>query len=290
MNAWNLPLYALFVVTWFHSLIVIQEGSVVVVVALLLAWSLLAIRNNQDELGGLLLALSTIRPVLVLLPVIFILMWAGSRKRWKLVVWFSGSLALLVFLGMFLLQGWLLQSVQAVFASLEPLYPMTPGAAFTLWWPGVGARIGWIFTALLGVILSIEWWIAFKIKEFRWFLWSACFTLVLGQWIGIRTEPTNYLLLLLPVTLIFAVWDERWRRGEHRGRALAATLISIVLLIGLPWAIYLRSVNQGQPLQEMPLLLFPVPLFLLITLYWVRWWAVRPQSLYVEALREEEAA
>jgi hypothetical protein len=295
MNAWNLPLYAVFVITWFHSLIVLHEGSVVVLVALLLAWCFLAIRNGQDELGGILLALSTIRPVLVLLPLAFILLWASAHRRWKLVIWFAGSLVVLVFLGMFFLQGWLLQSIQAAFASLDPLYPMTPGAAFSLWWPGIGSRLGWILSALLGVILLVEWWIAIRVKEFRWFLWTASLTLVLGQWIGIRTEPANYLLLLIPLTLVFAVWDERWKRGEHRGRAIASTVISMALLEGLPWAIFLGSANLGQAfqetvLQEMPLLLFPLPLFLLITLFWVRWWAVRPQSLYVEALREEEAA
>jgi hypothetical protein len=40
----------------------------------------------------------------------------------------------------------------------------------------------------------------------------------------------------------------------------------------------------------MAALLFPLPLFLIITMYWVRWWAIRPQRLYVEALREGEAA
>ncbi len=37
-----------------------------------------------------------------------------------------------------------------------------------------------------------------------------------------------------------------------------------------------------------PLMFLPLPAFLIVTLYWVRWWAIRPPRLYVEALQEQE--
>lgn len=288
LSTWNLPLYIVFILTWFHSLIVLHEGNDVILVALLLAWTFLAVRDGHDELGGLLLALSAIRPLAVLLPVIFLLLWAGVQKRWKLVAWFVGSLVLLVLGSMFFVQDWLLQNIQAVLASLKPPYPMTPGAAFIEWWPGIGSRLGWILTALLGLILLAEWWMAVRAKEFRWFLWTACLTLVITQWIGIRTEPGNYIQLLMPLTLVFAVWDERWRRNGGLVRTATATVASMLLLELGPWAIYWEGLKQGQNLSQMPALLFPLPFFLLITMYWLRWWAIRTQRLYVETLHEQE--
>ncbi len=287
MNAWNLPIYILFIITWFHSLIVLHEGSVVVLVAVWIAWMFAAIRNGQDELAGILLALTTIRPLLVLLPVIFVLLWAGAQSRWKLVVWFLGALVLLIFVGMFFMPDWLLQNIQAVFASLQPLYPMSPGAAFAFWWPGLGGRLGWILAAISAFVLLVEWWMAARVKEFRWFLWTACLTLVLGQWVGIRTEPLNYLVLLIPLTLVFSVWDERWRRG-HLARTIIATVASMAILELVLWAIFLNGAKQGLDFHSMPVLLFPLPFFLIVTMYWVRWWAIRPPRLYVESLREQE--
>jgi hypothetical protein len=35
-------------------------------------------------------------------------------------------------------------------------------------------------------------------------------------------------------------------------------------------------------------LIFPLPLVLLIGLYWVRWWAVKPRRLLIEELRLSE--
>jgi hypothetical protein len=107
--------------------------------------------------------------------------------------------------------------------------------------------------------------------------------LVASQWIGIQTDPGNFILLFLPLVLVLAMWVERW------GRAGNGVVIFVLFLLFLgPWAIFLRTITYGdQPMQH-PVMFFPIPLFLLITLYWVRWWAIRPQRLLVEELRAIE--
>jgi len=78
----------------------------------------------------------------------------------------------------------------------------------------------------------------------------------------------------------------RIRRASPRQRLIAGLFVLGVfaLFAGL-WALFIRTVaDVGQPLQH-PILFFPLPLFLLIGLYWVRWWAIRPSRLLVEALR-----
>jgi hypothetical protein len=283
-----LPLYALLVIFWFPSLISIYDGSLAVIYGLLLVFAFHAIQREVDELAGFLLALATMRPLLALLPLLFIAAWAIIHERWKLLFWFTGSLALLIFGGMFFLPGWLLQDIQASFAALPASYPMTPGAAFASWWPGAGSRLGWALTLAIGLFLAFEWWFAVGRKEYRWFLWTACLTLVLGQLIGIRTEVANQIILLLPLTLVFSVWDEHWRGTSHSFRGVLITALSVLILgVGL-WIIYWNGAKQGYDARHMPVLLFPLPLFLWLTLYWVRWWAIRPPRLYVEALRVEE--
>jgi hypothetical protein len=33
---------------------------------------------------------------------------------------------------------------------------------------------------------------------------------------------------------------------------------------------------------------FPLPIFMLVGLYWVRWWAIKPAKTLIEALRASE--
>ena len=55
----------------------------------------------------------------------------------------------------------------------------------------------------------IEWYLSIK-KDFRWFLWVACLTMVISQWIGIPTIPGNFAGLILPLMLVSAMLTERW--------------------------------------------------------------------------------
>jgi hypothetical protein len=174
---------------------------------------------------------------------------------------------------------WPFQNLREVLRYPEYNPPGTPGAVFAEWWPGIGERLGWFLTAILGIVLLLEW-IAARGQGFRWFLWTACLTLVASQWIGIQTDPGNFVVLFIPLVLVFAVWEERW---GPRGR-WAILGIMLALFAGL-WVLFVRTITDvGQPLQH-PVIFFPLPLTLFIGLYWVRWWAIRPSRLAVEALR-----
>ncbi|HJW91510.1 MAG TPA: glycosyltransferase 87 family protein [Anaerolineales bacterium] len=280
---WLLSAFLIFSLVWYHGLRPLINGNPVILVALLLAGAFLALRSGRDELAGVLLALATLKPQVVLLPILFILVWTASQRRWRVVLWLVITIGSMSGLAAFFLPDWPIQNLREVL--LYPSYnpPGTPGVAFAEWWPATGEKLGWALSALLAILLLGEW-AAARRKEFRWFLWTAGLTIAAGQWIGIQTDPGNFIVLFIPLTLIFAVWEERWgRRGQF-----VILLMMLVLLAGL-WALFLRTVGSsgGQPLQH-PIMFFPLPAFVIVGLYWVRWWAVRPARLLVEALREYE--
>ena len=276
---WLLPIYFLFAVFWYHGLRPMINGNAVIFVAVLLAGALLALRSGRDELAGILLAFSTVKPQVVVVPVVFVLVWTLSHRRWRVLAWLAITLVLLSASVALIVPDWPLQNLREVLRYPEYNPPGTPGAVFAEWWPGIGARLGWGLAAVLGVILLLEWKAA-RGRDFRWFLWTASLTLVISQWIGIQTDPGNFVVLFVPLVLVFAVWEERW---GPRGRWVILGIM-LALFAGL-WALFIRTVaDVGQPLQH-PILFFPLPLFLLIGLYWVRWWAIRPSRLLVEALR-----
>jgi hypothetical protein len=94
---------------------------------------------------------------------------------------------------------------------------------------------------------------------------------VLGQWMNIQTDPGNFLIMFPAIIVIFKLIEDRWK---NTGQLIM--LIYLAILFFIPWIIFLRTIDFGyQPLQN-PIMFFPVPLFLLLGLYWVRWWVKNP--------------
>jgi len=282
MSIWLLPFFLIFSIFWYHSLRPVINGNAVILVALALVAAFAALKTGKDELAGVLLAFSTIKPHLVILPIIFFLIWTISFGRWRTLGWMLISLVLLSISAALFVPDWPLQNLREILAYSSYNPPGTPGAAFETWLPAAGRQLGWALSALMGLILVTEW-VFVRRRELRWFLWTGCLTLVISQWIGIQTDPGNFILLFFPLVLVISMWVERWGRA---GSVL--TVITLFLLFIVPWAIFLQTVTYGnQPLQH-PIMFFPLPLFLLITLYWVRWWAIKPRRLLVEELRAYE--
>jgi len=129
-------------------------------------------------------------------------------------------------------------------------------------------------------LIFVEWRAALR-KDFRWFLWTACITIVITNLIGIHTATENYIAMFPGLVLVLAVWDERWRRlGQWMG-----FILILVLLVGL-WVLFISTIQfGGQPIQH-PVMFFPLPVLLVGGLYWVRWWAIHPPRLFLEEFRE----
>ncbi len=271
---WLLALFFLFALTWYHAVRVVVNGNIVALVALFLTAAVLTLRAGQDELTGILLAAATIKPHLALLPILFVLLWAASHRRWRVLAWTVGFAAFLVAFGMLFIPDWPLQNLREVlrYTSYNP--PTTLQAALREWLPGVGRQLGWILSGGLALLLLAEWVLAWG-KPFRWFVWAYGLTLLVSQWIGITTDPGNFILLFLPLTLVFAEFESRYGRA-----ALWWSLLSMLALWGGLWWIFLATLAtvNGQP-QQSAVMFLPLPLYLFWGLYWVRWWAVRTSRL-----------
>ena len=273
----------LFTFFGYHGLLATLDGSLTVLIGFLLAAALLAIRAGRDELAGVLLALAMSQPRAVILAVVFIVLWALSQRRHMLVLWLVGTLAILSIICLFLVPDWIFQYVRLLLHLPEYLPPGSPAAAFRYWWPGLGVPMGWALTVVLALTLLFEWWVALR-RDFRWFLWTVCLTLMIGQWIGFPVSAAGtYIILTLPFMLVFAELEEHWRAG---GRWAGWALM--VAAFAWEWVLFVRGVGDSQIATALSLI-FPLPLLLLAGLYWVRWWAIRPRRLMMEELRESEA-
>lgn len=274
-----LGLLLLFASLWYYGIRALMNANLSILVALIVALAFLAIRWEHDALAGFLLALSTIKPQMTLLLILFVLLWSFSNRRMILFWSTSGSIVLLTAITSLLIPNWLWQNLVQLVAYPEYTLPTSPGEIFMVWMPGVGSRLGWGLTIIVTTTLIWEWARAWG-KESRWFLWTAYLTLVFTQLIGMPTATENYILLFPAVVLVFTAWDEQWG-------ALGRTLIALSML-GLffgVWWLFLATLEVGdQPIQS-PIMFFPLPVFLVIGLYWIRWWVLRPEQPLMDRWR-----
>ncbi len=280
---WRIPplelvLYLALFLFGFHSIQPLLDGNVSILIALLVAGALLALKNGGDALAGILLAFATVKPNVVVLLVFYLVVWSLVSGRRALAAYFLGAIFILSLAAMLLMPDWIWQNLIAIvqFPVRQP--PSTLGAVLTAAFPAMGERIGRLLYGLLIGMLVTEWWLNRR-AEFRGVMWTAFFTLTLSQWIGIPTAPTNFVVLLPALALVYASWEERWRRAGH-----ALTVFTILLLgVGI-WALHLSTATFGPTRALNPLLFLTLPGFLVITLYWVRWWAINPPTVWYDQL------
>ncbi len=253
--------YMIFSLLWYKAIRGLINGNAVIVIALLITLSIWAVRQRQDALAGIFLALMTIKPHVVLLYFVFVLVWALSKRRWNLIYWTIGSVMALILIGMVFLPDWLLQNLNEVLRYPGYNPAGTVGAALQDIMPGVGDYLSVGLTIVVVILLLYVWYQAWK-ADYPGFLWGVCLTLVLSQIAGIQTDPGNYIILFAPLVYVFAGWQKLWgTRGEW-----GAILLMIGLFLGL-WVLFLATVEGST---QHPIMFFPLPLILLSGLYSIR--------------------
>ena len=263
-----LILYYQFAVLWYHGFRAVINGNAVILVGLFITGSLYALLQENEEAAGILLALSTIKPNLSLLYISFVLLWCVYQKRFRIILWFFGGMLFLILGGMVLIPDWILQNIWEILRYPGYNPPVSIGEVLGLVFPGIASIIRWGIGIVLGLLLGYEVWAARK-KKADWFIWTACLTLTISQWIGIATDPGNFVILFTPFVLILARLEERWK---DQSRYLTPVILGTTFF-GL-WFLFIATINfEYQPMQS-SIMFFPFPGMILVGLYWIKWWVV----------------
>ncbi len=275
---WKPPLWMqgsllLFSVIWYHAVRGVINGNAVILLALALASILLLIKKDRDKIAGVLLAVTTIKPHLVVLAIPLIIIWSIYHKRWQLIIWFSGTLVGLIVIGLIMIPDWITQNLWEILK--YPAYNPAGTLAAVLgeWMPGISTQLKWSIGIILGLVLLYEVWLARK-GNFQYLFWTVMLSLTINQWIGIQSDPGNFILLFPVLILILSEINKKWK--EKGG--LVTGVILLVLLVGL-WILFVASIQRTyQPVQG-SVMFIPFPAFCLIGLYWIKWWFVGTKPL-----------
>jgi len=245
-----------------HGLWAVISGNAIIISGLLISGVLLALREDHDELAGVLLALVTFKFFTVGFVMFFIIIWAGYQRKRRLFLPFAMTLIILIAVSFFFFPNWFLPYARAIFANLRYGDWLSPAKIFQEELPDLGEKLGWLFSSFFAIVLLVEWWLAVK-KDYPRMLWTAALTLAITPLLGLPTYPQNYAVLIIPLIVALSVMSNRWSASR--------TIILIGLLVFLfvaLWGIAIFAVDVKTAL------FFPLPAFAILLLYWIRWWAV----------------
>ncbi len=211
--------------------------------------------SGQLFLAGAFLALSTIKPQVAALPVVWFAFWATVdwRHRRSLVAGFAATLGALIIASEYLLPGWLwrypdaLRSYADYFGSRSLL-----GVLFR-------SPLHWLVAILAFLIAAGFWWRS-RQKPVHSLSFAISLSFVLTLTVSIVptvTNPFNQVLLLPVVFLLIRYWSDLWQ-------ANALTRVAIAMFCAcafLPWGLAIMlTLAPSATQQSWPLYLWLAPL------------------------------
>jgi hypothetical protein len=244
------PMVAILGGFWFLSLYptarVFILGQVAIIVFATVAFTIWALKRDRQLAAGVMLALSTVKPQLsfLIVPLFLFLAWTSGRRR--VVLAFSGALALLLLLSLALQPTWPLDFLQRLMA-----YDRYTGLGLPTDSPGVipyvlrllGLDHPVVTPGISGLLLLPILYAVWKQRHAPDWLALGSATLLVSSLIAPRTATTDQALLLLPVLWLL----------QRLPRPLA--LVAAVALWLVPWVAFLATVRGDAEAQWLRLLL-----------------------------------
>jgi hypothetical protein len=271
-------LFIFFVVFNFYAFQAIEQASPVLILGLIYVAILFSLRAETDQLTGALMAVSLCYWEVGAPFLFLVVLRVYYEKRSQVFVGFFMLSFVLFFLSFLSYPYWIIPFLRATVNNLRIDFGFNLRTIFTHLFPSSGGVIAWIFIILLFILLGFEWSSA-RGGDFRRFYWASCLSLAAAPLLGFRTEMANLAVSVIPLAFIFAVVHDRWYR---LGYGLTVLLILAIFII--PWALYFFAVNRFGAIVHDLIFLF-LPLFTLIGLYWIRWWAIRPPRIFTDLAR-----
>ena len=216
--------------------------------------------RGRDGWAGIFLAMTCIKPQMVIFIGPWLLLWAIGQQRWRFVGGLLGGGVTLLVTSLLILPRWPISFFEDVQRYSQVAGGRNPLALLleTLW-PAYPEPVRYILAAILVGVMLYTWWRGWRdsgsLAE-RALLWTITVSLI----ITFQTGTTNQVLLVIP---FFAWWLSL---KERAGMPIAAVaLVSFELIL---WVLFFTTLSGNY---ENPLLFLPLPFFTLIVLLVQAW-------------------
>jgi hypothetical protein len=181
----------------------LRHEQLALAVGLLLTAGAWCVTRNHLVAAGALLAFSTIKPQMALLPLCWFLVWASGDllKRWRLLAGFAATMAALIGAGELLLPGWLGYFIDGLAAYQRYAPPSSPLQV------ALGDMLGEILGGLIVLgLFAFAWRNRKAAGDSRQFT-STLAAFLMGAILAFPLfTPFNQVLLILPAMLVLQDW------------------------------------------------------------------------------------
>lgn len=254
----------------FYGLYPLFEGSGAIFTALILLASLVAFREKWDEVLGILLIFGTFHLQSGGLLFFFILFFLITSKRWKIFTILGMTLIALFGITLIILPNWIIPFASSLLANSRVGQGFLLSETLQIWRPDDGLLIANILKWVSIFILFIEWRTV-RGRDFQHILWVASLSIAITPFLEIHITPALFTLLFFPLALFLKTAQSRWKNAKWG--------IPVFLLFLLSsWIVFLKASHA------LEMLTFIFPFILLLALYWIRWWLIRPPRTWADQL------
>ncbi|MCP4139379.1 MAG: hypothetical protein GY755_03655 [Chloroflexi bacterium] len=267
----NLTFFLLALLFSFYGLYPLLDMSVATFTALILLLALLMFREKEKEMLGFLLLFGTIHLQSGALLFFFLLFLIITAKEWRVFSIFGMSFVVVLIITLIISSDWVIPYASALRANLRVGQGFLFSETLQIWRPDDGELIANIIKWLALIALVLEWRTA-RGKDFSHLLWVASLSIVLTPFLNIRTTSALFPLLFLPFVLFLKTAQSRWKSVKWWAPIFAILLLS-------SWALFLQSDHA------LEVLTYTFPAILLIALYWMRWWLIRPPRTWADQIK-----
>ncbi len=189
-------------------------GQITLLVFTLIVFAIWAILKDHDNLAGIALGLTILKPQVVILFLPAVLFWAAINRRWRILL-----AALLTGLALLALPTifqpiWIANFLHRLAdPSQYTLAPVIEVVLDQCCQPAKPWLLPLTFAAAAGAVI-FAWWAALHSAQKADFLWAAGATLIVTMAVAPRMSIINQIILLLPVWLLVrALLGWKWAGG-----------------------------------------------------------------------------
>jgi len=259
---------------FFFSLLNLLDSTILIFLNLIMILIIYLLVYERYEIAGLLFSLLIIQYRVFLFPILATAIFIARKKAWSFLIWFIISFLFMIIVSLFFIPGWPLQYIKELFDFPRLANLQLPGVALREWLPDLNPTIGNLMFLLTLTWVIVE--VTLTKPTINSLYWSFAFSLTLSQVAWIRNDLNGFVVLLFPFFFIFHQW---YLRNKKIGIPIIFLSIN-VFTVGL---YFISNIKDVITLQEpAPFYMNLIgPIFLLLNLYWMRWWIFKNQIIEI---------
>jgi len=266
----------LMTIIWFPGVNAVLKGQISPFIILLTIIGIYLILQEKDTKAGFVLALTFGSLPTTGLVLFLLIIWSLSRKRWSILKAYFSGVAFLIIITLLLLPTWVLDWLKTVFGGYGSWdWIQTPLMDLSTVLPGVSNYLSIFLHGMIAIILFVLW-ITLLGKKGRVFTWKVLVMLVIAYLFHVTASFRQLFLVFPAMFMVFRFWSERW--GVY-GRVFSWLIL--ILLVVSSWWFVTPVISFTMDLSN-PLLTIGLPIFVFISMMWVRWWALEIPNLPFE--------